>query len=76
VETLAPGIIKEEELMTRDEAIKILTIHNDHNPDFTDAQRREAHQLGIEALVFIEQHRSVLHTIYSTLLPGETKEEE
>ncbi len=36
--------------MKLERAIKILTIHNDHNPDFTDAERREAHQLSIEAL--------------------------
>ena len=55
-------------------AIKILTIHNDHNPNYTDADRNQAHQLGIEALQFVQHHRSVLSTIYSKLLPGETKD--
>jgi len=36
--------------MKIDKAIEIQVIHNDHNPNFTDAERREAHQLGIEAL--------------------------
>lgn len=38
--------------MTIDEAIKINTINNDHNPDYTDDERQQAHQLGIEALEF------------------------
>ncbi len=53
-------------------AIRILTIHNDHNPDFTDAEREEAHQLGIEAL---KRHRVRYVLTYSgllLLLPGET----
>lgn len=49
-------------------AIEILTVHNDHNPNFTDAERREAHQLGIEALKrIIESHED------DPFLPGETK---
>ena len=58
--------------MSIDEAIKILTIHNDHNPDFTDAQRQEAHQLGIEALKCIQSHRAEFGNIPYTGLPGET----
>ncbi len=60
--------------MTIDEAIEIQTIHNDHNPDFTDAQRREAHQLGIEALKRIKQSRESLPTVTLPLLPGEDPE--
>jgi len=36
--------------MKLEKVIEILSIHNDHNPDYTDAEREEAHQLGIEAL--------------------------
>ncbi|MBA7580670.1 hypothetical protein ES708_22564 [subsurface metagenome] len=57
--------------MTIDEAIKIQTIHNDHNPDFTDAQRREAHQLGIEALKWVKEQRLSLYFGDAPLLPGE-----
>jgi len=59
--------------MTIDEAIEIETIHNDHNPNFTDAEREEAHQLGIEALKRLKGYQD--HTISITLepLPGETK---
>lgn len=55
-------------------AIEIETIHNDHNPNFTDAEREEAHQLGIEALKQITWLREsqVLHE--AELLPGETKD--
>lgn len=53
-------------------AIEILTIHNDHNPNFTDKEREEAHQLGIAALNRLEENRRY-HTIGSAiLLPGET----
>ncbi len=55
-------------------AIKIQTIHNDHNPDFTDADRREAHQLGIEALKRVKKERTGYETYAPDLLPGETKE--
>ena len=37
-------------------------------------EEHDAIKLGIEALAFIKQHRSVLHTIYTTLLPGEAKD--
>ena len=59
--------------MTLDQAIKIQTIHNDHNPNFTDAQRREAHQLGIEALKWVKRYRPDNKTDKWSLLPGETK---
>jgi hypothetical protein len=61
--------------MTIEEAIEVQTIHNDHNPNFTDAERRAAHQLGVEALKRIEAIRK--HQSYSVFpsLPGETKEE-
>ena len=54
-------------------AIEIQTIHNDHNPNFTDAERREAHQLSIEALKrckYIAEHTDRWAGV---LLPGETK---
>ena len=57
------------------EAIEILTINNYHNPNFTDYQRREAHQLGIEALKMWKEHRGTGSLTDSLLLPGETKEE-
>lgn len=62
--------------MTIDEAIEILTIHNDHNPNFTDADRRDAHELGIEALKQIKQIRAYAKELYLPLLPGETKKKE
>lgn len=67
---------KEGELMplTLKEAIEILTIHNDHNPNFTDAERREAHQLGIEALKFTKGLREGLPPECYSPLPGETKD--
>ncbi len=60
--------------MTIDQAIEILTVHNDHNPDFTDAQRREAHQLGIEALKRYQAYQSYGDTHSGLLLPGETED--
>ena len=60
--------------MTIDEAIEILTIHNDHNPNFTDAERREAHYLGIEALKRLQHYRSHAIGVEVNLLPGETKD--
>ena len=58
--------------MKIDKAIEILTIHNDHNPDFTDAERREAHQLGIEALKFTKRLRTHDDDFVIIKLPGET----
>ncbi len=58
--------------MTIDKAIKILTIHNDHNPDITDAQRQEAHQLGIEALKRVRDNPIVVEHYMRALLPGES----
>uniref|UniRef100_A0A6H2A437 Uncharacterized protein n=1 Tax=viral metagenome TaxID=1070528 RepID=A0A6H2A437_9ZZZZ len=58
--------------MKIDKAIEILVINNDHNPNFTDADRREAHQLAIEAL---KRHRQALKGFTHPehfLLPGET----
>jgi len=60
--------------VTLDTAIEIQTIHNDHNPDFTDAQRREAHQLGIEALKRVRDNPIVPTFHLRALLPGETVE--
>ncbi len=59
--------------MKIDKAIEILTIHNDHNPDFTDAEREESHQLGIAALKRIRKARATLKWPFTDrLLPGET----
>jgi len=58
--------------MTLQEAIEILTIHNDHNPNFTNAEREEAHQLGIEALKAIRRQRNSGPTYKVRLLPGES----
>jgi len=61
--------------MTIDKAIKILTIHNDHNPDYTDAERNDAHQLGIEALKRVRAMRSYPNLHDRVLLLGETETE-
>ncbi len=60
--------------MTIDEAIRILTIHNDHNPNITDAERNEAHQLGIEALKRIKETRTDYGVVLDMPLPGETED--
>lgn len=60
--------------MKLDKAIEIQTIHNDHNPAFTDAEREEAHQLGIEALKRIQAGRTPVPAKYFQPLPGETEE--
>jgi len=60
--------------MTIDEAIKTLQSELNHGFRCGYEELDKAQQLGIEALAFIKQHRSVLHTIYTTLLPGETKD--
>jgi len=60
--------------MNIDKAIKILTINNDHNPDFTDAERRDALKLGIEALKIKLEDRRYGNTPATILLPGETEE--
>lgn len=60
--------------MKLSKAIEIETIHNDHNPNYTDAEREEAHQLGIEALKREEARRNPTHYKIGYLLPGETEE--
>ena len=60
--------------MTLDKAIEIQTIHNDHNPNFTDAERRQAHQLGIEALKLYKDIKADGLRAEDFLLPGETKD--
>jgi len=60
--------------LTLDKAIEIQTIHNDHNPNFTDAERQEAHQLGIEAMKRINSLRLEPSDYEITKLPGETEE--
>lgn len=58
--------------MKLEKAIEILTIHNDHNPNFTDAEREEAHQLGIEALKEVKSCRETPGLHYVRKLLGET----
>lgn len=62
--------------MKLEKAITILTIHNDHNPNYTDAERQEAHQLGIEGLKREKLYRwpNGNATSRDRLLPGETLE--
>ena len=60
--------------MKLEKAIEIETIHNDHNPNFTDADRREAHQLSIEALIFRQRWEDQEGEDDFPLLPGETKD--
>ena len=60
--------------MTLQEAIRIETIHNDHNPDITDPERWEAHRLLIEASKLVESFRVGVPRHVIRLLPGETKE--
>ena len=60
--------------MRLDEAITISTIHNDHNPNYTDAQREAAHQLGIEAMKRERQWRLSPRCTSYDLLLGETEE--
>ena len=66
--------VKEKEAKLKlDKAIEVLTIHNDHNPDITDAERREAHQLGIEALKEVRKARGGDPALDGELLPSETE---
>ena len=60
--------------MNLEKAILIQTIHNDHNPNFTDAERREAHQLGIEAMKRLGELRLLYFDSPHELLPSESKE--
>jgi len=59
--------------MNIDKAIEILTIHNDHNPNYTDAERKQAHQLGIRALKRVKAIRDKKFPVMGEELPGETK---
>jgi len=61
--------------MNLEKAIEILSIHNDHNPNFSDADRREAHQLGIEALKNKLDYRRYGVAFSAILLRGETVDE-
>ena len=64
--------------VTIDKAIdKAIETLNDPEPDIDgilNDDYKNAVKLGIEALAFIKQHRSVLDTMYTTFLPGETKD--
>ncbi len=60
--------------MKIDKAIEILTINNEHNPDFTDADRHDANKLGIEALKRIKSGRDTPSGLSFIPLPGETEE--
>ena len=59
--------------MKLEKAIEILTIHNDHNPNFTNKEREVAHQLSIEALKRIKDIRSPEVNYSGGLLPSETE---
>lgn len=61
--------------MRLEDAIRVGIIQNDHNPDYTDAQRQQAHNLGIEALKRVQDMRISPCTTADELLPGETEEE-
>jgi len=61
--------------MKLSKAIEIQKVHNDHNPNFTDAEREEAHQLGIEAMQTILELRKVANNPYRLLLDSETAPE-
>ena len=56
------------------EAIKIHTINNEHNPNYTDADREKAHQLVLEALKRLQELRLYEGINPNALLPGETEE--
>ena len=58
--------------MILEKAIEIETIHNDHNPNFADAERREAHQLLIEAGKAVLEIRHYPFPDGIVQLPGET----
>ena len=60
--------------MKLEKAIFLETIHNDHNPNFTDAEREEAHQLSLEAMKRIKAKRHHYPHTLGKLLPGETEE--
>lgn len=60
--------------MTIDEAIEIKSRTGEAFLGTDPDDINEADRLSIEALAFIKQHRSVLHTLYTTLLLGETKD--
>ncbi|MBA7694975.1 hypothetical protein ES703_103591 [subsurface metagenome] len=60
--------------MKIEKAIEIETIHNDHNPNYTDKEREEAHQLSVEALKRCQTYRIGTAPEAWILLPGETDE--
>ena len=60
--------------MKLEKAIRIETIHNEHNPDFTDAEREQAHQLLIEAGKEVKKSREEDYIGDTGLLPGETED--
>ena len=60
--------------MKLEHAIRIETIHNEHNPDFTDAEREQAHQLLIEAGKEVKKSREEDYIGDTGLLPGETED--
>lgn len=61
--------------MTLNKAIEILIINNDHNPNFTDADRHNAHDLALEATKQLQAIRKAHPEFQTFLLPGETKED-
>ena len=59
--------------MILEQAIVIITINNDHNPDYTDQERREAHQLSIEACEREKENRVNPAYVRVGQLPSETE---
>ena len=60
--------------MNIDKAIEIKARTGEEFLNTDPDEIEEADKLSIEALVFIKRHSPVLHTIYTTLLPSETKD--
>ncbi len=59
--------------MNLEKAIVIQTIHNNHNPDYTDQERQKAHDLSIEAMKREQQNRPFWLYPNAIRLPGETE---
>ncbi len=62
--------------MKIDKAIEILKDLLGEGPQFSPDDRREAVQLGVEALSYVERSRAFGDYPVCRLLPGETEQEE
>ncbi|MBA7677099.1 hypothetical protein ES703_85347 [subsurface metagenome] len=60
--------------MTIDKAIEILTTERERNFNYFNPDRKDALQLGIEAMKHYKEVRPIEVSKYYPLLPGETKE--